>query len=196
MFLLSFKKTQAKQNILFDEFFVDFNTIDIISFNYNAQGAALCECDGRLMALDAHRIDKVLFGVHRLSLENYLKSIFDPNFQSEEIHRTGGELIFKSPELNKLKKYDLFNLAKKTLKEFNDLECETYKYFEEKTGPANRSGKTPATAKEEMLFGNVKSLVLHKKSCKSFNPRTCTAAYPSTEAAKEAGYKLCGQCKP
>ncbi len=196
MCLLSFKKIQQKQNILFDEFFIEYNTINIISFNYNAQGAALCECDGNLMALDAHRLDKILFGVHSLSLENYLKCIFDPQFQSDEIHRTGDELIFKSPDLNKLKKYDLYNLAKKTLKEFSDLECETFQYFEEQKGATGQSSHAGTSAEKVELLGNTNSKILHKNSCKSFNPATCTAAFSSPKEAEEAGYKLCGQCKP
>lgn len=196
MCILSFKKIQSKQNPLFDEFFIEYNTIDIISFNYDAQGSALCECDGKLMALEAHRLEKVLFGVHSLSLVNYLKSIFDPNSQSDEIHRTGGELIFKSPELNKLKKYDLYNLAKKTLKEFTDENCETFQYFGEQKGATSPSTDPCLTAKNASLFGNVNSLVLHQKTCKSYNSATCTAVFPSREEAEKAGYKSCRQCKP
>jgi hypothetical protein len=196
MCLLSFKKIQSKQNTFFDEFFVEFNTIDIITFNYNAHGAALCECDGKLLALDAHRLEKVLFGVHSMSLENYLKSVFDPNFQSDELHRTGGELIFRSPELNRLKKYDLYNLAKKTLKEFVELECETFQYFEEQKKTSGLPGSARASSEIDRLFGNINSKVLHKESCNNYNPSTCTALFPSKQAAEKAGYKLCKQCKP
>jgi hypothetical protein len=195
MCILSFKKNLQKQNTLFDEFFSEFNQIDIISFNYNGQGDALCECDGKLSAIDPHRLEKILFGVHKLSLENYLKSIFDPNSHSDEIHRTGAELIFRSPELSKLKKYDLANLAKKTLKEVQDEDGEIIVYFEQQN-LADCHSATQSYSQDAQLFGNINSNTLHKSTCKSYNPSTCTATFSDLKEAEEAGYKPCGQCKP
>jgi hypothetical protein len=196
MCILSFKKNLKKQNTLFDEFFSEFNQVDIISFNYNGQGDALCECDGKLSAIDPHRLEKILFGVHKLSLENYLKSIFDPNSQSDEIHRTGAELIFRSPELTKLKKYDIANLAKKTLKEVQDEEGDIIVYFEDQN-PGNCCSASASKPKTDtQLFGNTTSKVLHKSTCKSYNPATCTAAFYDCKEAKKSGYKPSGQCKP
>lgn len=197
MCLISFKKTTEKQNILFDEFFVEYNEISIICFNYDAQGAALCKCDGNLTAIDAHRLEKILFGVQTPSLTNYLTSIFDPNSHSDEIHKTGGELIFRSPELTKMKKYDRANLAKKTLKEVTDADTDTFIYFIEQQKSSCKSKLMPPTAASiEELFGNKKTLVLHKSSCPNFNPATCTENFTSTKDAQKAGFKPCGKCKP
>jgi len=196
MCLLAFTKITDKQNILFDEFFVGYETIKVIAFNYNGQGAALCRCDGELTTIDCQRIEKIVFGVQTMTLTNYLKSIFDPDFHSDEIHRTGDELIFRSPELTNMKRYDLLNLAKKTLKGVEDLNEETFCYFkEEKKGHCrHRHGKSHTTSGP--LYGNVNSKVLHRPECQNFNPEVCTAEFAGVEEAIGAGYKPCGRCKP
>ena len=83
--LLTFKKIENGQNILFDEFFLEASEIEIIAFNYDAQGAALCRCDGELEVVDHSRIDKIIFGVPMARLEDFITGIFDKNRDSEDL---------------------------------------------------------------------------------------------------------------
>jgi len=195
MCILSFKKYTDKQNLLFDEFFLEYDQIDILGLNYDGKGSALCRCDGQLTTIDSQRLAKVLFGVHRTSLENYLQSIFDPTCQSDEVHRTGGELIFRLPELTVLKKYDIDNIAKKTLKSVHDTEGEFLAYYAEQKDCVCQSANQEAAGPEQ-FFGNPDRLVLHLDSCRNFSAEKCTALFSSKDEALAAGYKACGVCKP
>tara|TARA_B100000614_G_C14556047_1_gene495563 strand:- start:2483 stop:3109 length:627 start_codon:yes stop_codon:yes gene_type:complete len=48
----------------------------------------------------------------------------------------------------------------------------------------------------KMVMGNVKSMVFHQPSCKYFNCKNCTRAFPGRHEAIKAGYKPCGICTP
>lgn len=197
MCILSFRKIAAKQNILFDEFFTEKNQIDILAFNYDGKGSALCLADGSLSTLDSQNLEKIMFGINKSHLINYLKSIFDPNVHSDELHKAGDDFIFRSAELSALKKYDIYNLAKQILKDFEQEEAETFIYFSEsKCSCAGGEGQASKPSANADLFGNVNSLVFHKSTCKSFNSSSCTAPFSSREEAVAAGYKPCGSCKP
>ena len=193
MTILSFTKNTGLQNILFDEYFSQYCNITIIALNYDGNGTALCSCDGELQQIDITSIKKFIFGVPLKTLENYLQSIFDPNFEAKEINSENGLIKFRMEELNKLKKYDIDNLAKKTLKELHSFEGDHFSYFEETSGALAVQGSC-ATTKE--VYGNTKSLVFHKTNCKSFNAITCTSLFTSHSEALNSGYKPCKMCNP
>lgn len=46
------------------------------------------------------------------------------------------------------------------------------------------------------FHGNVKTMIFHKPSCRAYDCKQCTAAFPDREAALQAGYQPCGTCKP
>jgi len=193
MTILTFTKNAQLRNILFDEFFSPHCTIGIIALNYDGKGTALCNCDGVLRQMDLASVDKVLFGVPVETLENYLRGIFDPNFGSHELRYENGRIVFKMGELNKLKKYDIDNLAKKTLKELQGFEGEHFKYFDETSGALAATGACPSSTQ---VYGNTKSLVFHRPDCKSFSAITCTSLFSTPGEAKSAGYKPCKICHP
>ena len=143
---------------------------------------------------DFHRHPELGFEEHRTAgvVENYLKSIFDPDSQTDFISRENGHLLFRLLELKKLKKYDILNLAKATLKEFSEFEEKTFHYFEEVA--SENAGACPSCS--TALYGNTKSRVFHRASCKSFNSITCTSLFNSHSEAVNAGFKPCRICKP
>ena len=190
--LLSFTKNLEQQNILFDEYFAEHCKINILAYNYDGQGNALCECDGQITEIPADTIKRIIFGVSKETIENYLRSIFDPDSQTEFINRQNGHLLFRLLELKKLKKYDIVNLAKRTLKDFSNFPEPTFRYFVESQPNATVSCSTS----DESLYGNTKSKVFHRKSCKSFNSITCTSLFSSHSEAESAGFKPCRICKP
>ena len=114
---ISFSKDTTLQNILFDEYFAEYQTIEVIAFNYDGAGAALCRCDGTLAEIHKANLHKIIFGSDRESLVTYLQGIFNPDIETEEIHRQNEIPIFRLPALRQMKKYDVANLAKKTLLE-------------------------------------------------------------------------------
>ncbi len=46
------------------------------------------------------------------------------------------------------------------------------------------------------LHGNTKSKIFHLPSCKSYNCKSCTAVFNSTQEALQAGYHPCTRCQP
>lgn len=193
MALLSFTKNVKQQNILFDEYFSEYCKIDILAFNYDGSGAALCLCDGTLQHIERRAVRKILFGASKESVENYLHGIFDPDAPSDHINRTGGDLLFRLPELNKLKKYDILNLAKKTFKTFQETKEDHFFYFCPSTATLQSKQDTACSM---ALYGNTKSRVVHRTNCKSFNAITCTSLFNSLSEATSAGFKPCRMCKP
>lgn len=193
MALLSFRKNPKLQNLLFDEYFSEYSAIDILAFNYDGNGAALCSCDGALTPIDLLSIRKIVFGAPREAVKNYLHGIFDPASPSEHSNRKNGDLVFRLQVLNKLKKYDILNLAKRTLKDFQEREEECFYYFSQSAAPAlSTKSELCSTA----FYGNTNSKVVHRAECKSFNAISCTSLFDSLAAAKSAGFTPCRMCKP
>lgn len=191
--LLTYSKNLSLQNILFDEYFVEHCNISIIAFNYDGQGNALCQCDGKTHQLEASTVKKIIFGVSKQIIENYLKSIFDPDSQNDLIIKQNGHILFRLLELKKLKKYDILNLAKATLKDLSLLKLETFHYFVPAT---NHSTPSSGVVCARPLYANTKSNIFHTPECKSFNSITCTTLFNSHSEAVSAGFKPCGRCKP
>jgi micrococcal nuclease len=48
----------------------------------------------------------------------------------------------------------------------------------------------------KLVRGNIKSKKFHQPSCRYFDCKNCTKAFPSRHEAIKAGYKACGVCKP
>lgn len=44
--------------------------------------------------------------------------------------------------------------------------------------------------------GNARSKVFHQASCRYYDCKNCTVAFPSRDAAIRAGYRPCKICKP
>lgn len=190
---LSFKKDLKLQNILLDEFVSSACQIKVICLNFDGQGNALCRCDGQVREISLRTMRKVIFGISKEALKNYLHAIFDPDYYSEDIRRDGdGKIIFNLPELQKLKKYDITNLAKSSLKDLHDLKLETIYYFREQEAAAENQGGCTFSA----LYGNTKSRVFHKPDCPSFNAINCTSLFNSHAEAVAANFKPCRICKP
>ncbi|MDP2105891.1 MAG: hypothetical protein Q8J76_07840 [Desulfobulbaceae bacterium] len=126
---ISYTKDTAQHNILFDEYFSEHATIEVVAFNYNGTGAALCQCDGALMEIQSGNLHKIIFGTDKEALETYLTGIFDPETESDEILRKNDTPVFRLPELQQMKKYDSANLAKKTLQEVKELPDGPFHYF-------------------------------------------------------------------
>lgn len=129
---IAFSKDTTQHNILFDEYFSEHATIEVVAFNYHGTGAALCQCDGTLMEIQAGNLHKIIFGADKEILEAYLTSIFDPETESDDIKRKNDAPIFRLPELQQMKKYDAANLAKKTLQEVAELPDGPFRYFVKK----------------------------------------------------------------
>ncbi len=193
MSIISFSKNVTIQNILFDEYFSEYCHIDVIAFNYDNNGNCLCKCDGKLMELDPITIKRIMYGASKGIIENYLQSIFSTDIQSSDITKENGEVLFRLSELKKLKKYDVANLAKKTLKEVYSAKVNSYLYFTECDQNTQDDCETGYSIQ---LYGNTKSQVFHRSDCKSFNSITCTSMFNSSAEAKSAGYKPCKICKP
>lgn len=164
----------------------------MFAYNYDGQGNTLCECDGAITEIDADTVKKIIFGAPKSSIENFLKSIFDPDSHSDFINDPDNTPSFHLPELKKLKKYDVLNLAKATLKEFSTYSEDTFHYFTKSKSSNSAECLTCSTA----LYANTKSKVFHKTDCKSFNSITCTSLFNSHSEAVNAGFKPCQICKP
>ena len=188
--LLSFTKIAARQNILFDEFFLEATQIEFIAFNYDARGAALCRCDGVLQQIDHDAVNKILFGVTRERLDSFIKGIFDPDTPTDDLQRIGGSPRFRLAELNELSKYSLGNQAKKIHKELLAEEIDQFLYYTELEATANPA--LPPRA--GLLHGNTNSGVFHQPGCAFYEGKECTARFLSREEALAAGYKPCKMC--
>ncbi len=191
---LSFKKDLQIQNILFDEYASQMCHITIICLNFDAQGTALCRCDGQIQEINLPTIRKIIFGLSKSALENYLQAIFDPNYFSEDLHHDeNDQIIFRLPELQKLKRYDITNLAKQSLKNLKKSQGATIHYFIEQND--THPGKD-VCCPTSTLYGNTNSRIFHKTNCQSFNAITCTALFNSHTEAVAADFKPCQLCKP
>ena len=127
--VISFTRNATLQNILFDEYFSEHQSITVIAFNYDGDGTALCRCDDSLSEIKKANLHKIIFGVDKTILEAYLSSIFDPEMENEEIHRQNDAPLFRLLKLQNMKKYDVTNLAKQTLKEVQALTNDTFHYY-------------------------------------------------------------------
>ena len=112
----TFTKDVKLQNVLFDEYFAEHQTITVVAFNYDGAGTALCRCNGALTEIKKSNLRRIIFGAEKSAIEAYLLGIFDPDTETDDVQRQHGEPIFRLAELNAMKKYDVANLAKKTLK--------------------------------------------------------------------------------
>ena len=126
---ISFSKDATLQNILFDEYFAEYRTIEVVAFNYDGAGTALCRCDGNLAEIHKANLRKIIFGSDKACIEAYLQGVFDPDTEAEEIHRQNDTPIFRLPELNRMKRYDVANLAKKTLQEVQAHGVDPFRYY-------------------------------------------------------------------
>lgn len=115
--ILSLVRNATPHNILFDEYFAPYQSITVLACNYDGNGTALCRGDDQLVEISKVNLRRILFGAELGKVEAYLTSIFDPETEAEESHPRQGEALFSQPELQAMKKYDLANLAKQTLKE-------------------------------------------------------------------------------
>ena len=115
--IFSLVRNATPHNLLFDEYFAPYQSIIVLACNYDGNGTALCRGDDQLVELSKVNLRRILFGVELGKVEAYLISIFDPETESDEISHGQGEIPFRQPELQGMKKYDLANLAKQTLKE-------------------------------------------------------------------------------
>lgn len=141
--VLSFARNTTLSNILFDEYFAEHPLIEVIAFNYDGAGTALCHCADRLVEINKDNLHKIIFGGDKTLLESYLNSIFDPELENDTIHRRHGAPFFRLPELRTMKKYDVANLAKKTLKEVQALTSETFHYYTINYGASAAGGPQP-----------------------------------------------------
>jgi len=126
---ISFSKDTSRHNILFDEYFSELAAIEVIAFNYDGIGTALCQCDGVLMEIQRANLHKIIFGADKETLEAYLTGIFDPDTDSDDIKRQNDTPVFRLPALQQMKKYDVANLAKKTLQAVKELPDAPFRYF-------------------------------------------------------------------
>lgn len=139
--VISFARNATLHNILFDEYFAEHHLISVLAFNYDGAGTALCHCDGTLAEIEKANLRKIIFGVDKTTLEAYLTSIFDPENENEGVPRQNGVPFFRLPELQNMKKYDVANLAKKTLKEVQAQAANTFHYYTRADGALADSGK-------------------------------------------------------
>lgn len=63
------------------------------------------------------------------------------------------------------------------------------------SAPTPRPPSSPAQEAGSVFSGNVKSGVFHRSSCKHFRCKNCTKTFHSRQAALDAGYRPCGNCK-
>jgi len=127
--VISFCRNATLQNILLDEYFSEHTKITVIAFNYDGAGTALCRCDDALAEIDKANLRKIIFGGDRKMLEAYLTSVFDPESEDDSLPRQNGAPLFRLPTLQNMKKYDVANLAKQTLKEVQALTDEFFHYY-------------------------------------------------------------------
>jgi methylphosphotriester-DNA--protein-cysteine methyltransferase len=59
---------------------------------------------------------------------------------------------------------------------------------------ADNSAKSKSVA--SVYRGNTSTKIFHKKGCKAFRCKQCTATFASRDEAIKAGYRPCGKCKP
>ena len=189
--LLCFTKIAARQNILYDEFFLEAGVIEFIAFNCDGKGGALCRCDGALQLIDHDTVSKILFGVPKERLDSFIRGIFDPDILTEDLVRIAGRLTFRIGELNELSKYSLGNLAKQIHKGLQDEKDETFRYFAEQKEDVD-PGPIPRTG---LLHGNTGSRLFHRPDCKFYEGKECTVRFVSREEAIAAGYKPCKLCE-
>lgn len=188
--LLCFTKIAARQNILYDEFFLDAAVLEFIAFNCDGKGGALCRCDGTPRLLDYDTVNKILFGVPKERLDSFIRGIYDPKTPTHDLVRIAGRLTFRLVELNEVSKYSLGNLAKQTHKGLQDETEDPFRYFVERRSDVN-PGAVPRTA---LLHGNTGSRLFHRSDCKYYESKDCTARFVSREEAVAAGYKPCKLC--
>lgn len=193
---LKFKKIADSQNILFDEFFLEALEIEFIAFNYDAQGAALCRCDGEIRVMELDRVNKIIFGVTRSRLDDFITSIFDKNRHSKDLNRIGDKIAFRLDELNELEKYSVSNFAKKLYKQLLQETEKNVRYYEEVPVTGKKGGKKVQAKKggPNLLHGNVSSRVFHNPGCAYFDDKNCTARFTERKEALSAGYKPCKLC--
>ena len=129
--VLAFRKVGAGRNLLYDEFFLAAEAVEIIAFNFDGSGAALCRCDGRLQAIASQRLARIIFGVARERLQKFLTAIFDGDCYSSDLERQGEEPSFQQAELAAMSRYDRSNLAKHIAKELEGSEVEVVSYYAE-----------------------------------------------------------------
>lgn len=129
--LLAFRKKSDRQNSLYDEYFLAAAEIQIIAFNFDGNGAALCRCDGQLQAIPGERLARIIFGVKSGRLQKFLTAIFDADCPSEDLERRGAEMVFHDPKVAAMPHYDLGNLAKHTCKELAEAHLDLVRYYEE-----------------------------------------------------------------
>jgi len=132
--VISFARNATLQNILFDEYFAEHQLISVFAFNYDGAGTALCRCDGTLAEIEKANLKKIIFGAGKTLLEAYLTSIFDPESENDGVNRQNGAPLFRLPELQNMKKYDVANLAKKTLKDVQASAGDTFRYYAKTDG--------------------------------------------------------------
>jgi len=189
--LLCFTKIANRQNILYDEFFLEAAVLEFIAFNYDGKGGGLCRCDGVLRLLDHDTVNKVLFGAPKERLERFIRGIYDPDTPTDDLVRIAGRLTFRLAELNELSKYSVGNLAKQIHKGLQDETDETFRYFVEQQSDVN-PGSLPRSG---LLHGNTSSRLFHRPDCKFYEGKECTARFVSREEAVAAGYKPCKLCE-
>lgn len=140
---ITFSKAAKLQNILFDEYFAEHQTITVIAFNYDGTGTALCRCDGTFAEIKKANLHRIIFGAEKTALEAYLLGIFDPDTETDEIKRQNGDPIFRLPGLQMMKKYDVANLAKTTLKAVQSQTAAFFHYYTQTADGAPAADQAP-----------------------------------------------------
>ncbi len=198
---LVFIKNKKNQNIIYDEFFLEADRVEIIAFNYDSKGSALCRCDGRLRKVDSDKVAKILFGVSIDRLNGFLRAIYDEDYYSEDLAKKSGNLTFRLEQLNEMLKYDRSNLAKKIHRDLEADKNEHFKYYKEQQGqcstPAGNTAapKTGRASRTRNIRGNEKTKVFHGPGCRNYDSKHCTAQFKTEKEARAAGYKPCTQCQ-
>lgn len=190
--ILSFKKIKKRKSLLYDEFFAETTQIHILAFNYDDMGSALCRCDGTLQKIGPNRLERILFGIEKQNVLDYLQSLYDMDFHVDESPRHGDRFDFKVAALKKLSRFDAGNLAKQTRKELAKEDIDLFRYYEEIPPPAC----TVSSAGSGSFCGNSKSKILHRAKCKRFKVSSSTVRFKTKKEALSVGYKLCTSCNP
>lgn len=137
----TFTKDVTLQNVLFDEYFAEYQTITVIAFNYDGAGAALCRCNGSFVEIKKTNLRRIIFGAEKSAIEAYLLGIFDPDTETDEVQRQHDEPIFRLAELKAMKKYDIANLAKETLKAIQSKSMTHFHYYTHGGTPGKNEGQ-------------------------------------------------------
>jgi len=140
---IALTKDPNLQNILFDEFFSEHQTITVIAFNYDGGGTALCCCDGELAEIHKSNLRKIIFGSDKSSLEAFLQGIFDPETETDDIRRQNDTPVFRLSALNQMKRYDVANLAKQTLQKVHAQDGNHFSYYTLNTPCTEKSLPSP-----------------------------------------------------